>query len=89
MENNILGAEYLLNQMAFCKNELKVSCNDGAVYINVLTMDFSYVGKFGSMVSRSILKNRISNDTTKKLIVLHTYMYLYSKNNGGFTIIPS
>lgn len=84
----LTGAEYLLNQMEFCKNELKVSCNDGAVHINVKTLNFSYVGSFGTLVHRKVLDNRVSNDTAKKLIILTAYMSLYSKHNGGFTLIP-
>ena len=84
----LIGAEYLLNQMHFCKNELKVYCNDGAVHINVMTLNFSYVGKFGTFIHRQILNKKVSNKPVKKLIILTMYMDLCSKKNGGFTLIP-
>jgi hypothetical protein len=89
MNKNITGAEYLLNQISICKKELKISCNDGAICINALTMDFTYISKFGALISNSIIKNNAVQDICKKLIIVHIYMDLYATRNGGFNIITN
>lgn len=88
MNTNTLGAEYLLNQIAFCKNELRITCNDGAVHINSNTMNFTYIGTFGQMVCRLITKKNVHDNPANKLVILHLFMDMYSNRNGGFTLIP-
>jgi len=81
--NSIAG---LLNELEIATNELKVSCNDGAVVINVKTWNFTYMGKFGSAVVCHLVKSCPLPSLTDKLTVLASHMHLYSTNFGGFTL---
>lgn len=69
------------------KNDIEFRCNDGAVVINPDTLNFTYIGKFGSMVFNNAIKTRVNDNDTKRLINLASMILLYSMNNGGFNII--
>lgn len=81
-----MTAQYLLNELSTSTEILQIKCNDGAVHINPLTFDFTYVGKFGRSILLPILKNNCANDLAKKLTVLEIYANEYSKRVGGITI---
>jgi len=76
----------LLNELANTTNPLRVSCNDGYVEINPLTLNFTYEGRFGRLVNNHILQHKASKDIRKKLVILLSHMDIYSKNVGGISI---
>jgi hypothetical protein len=65
---------------------VKFICNDGEVHINSHSMNFTFIGKFGSGVNSLNTKVNIENDLSKKITVLASMIELYSYNNGGFNI---
>ena len=67
-------------------SELRISTNNGAIHINASTMDYTYLGQFGSNVLNSIIKAGVINNEADKIMVLAAHIMAYSENIGGVTI---
>ena len=67
-------------------SELRISTKDGAIHINASTMDYAYLGHFGSNVLNSIIKAGSINNEADKIMVLAAHIMAYSENIGGVTI---
>lgn len=75
----------LLKAIQATPDSLQISCNDGKVIMNVNTFDFTYIGLWGQLVLKSVLKNQASNKPADKIIILLAHIAEYSKRSGGFT----
>lgn len=64
------------------KSHVSISSKIGSVDIDVNTLDFTYIGKFGNIVLNSCIKNNIMNDAPKKIILLANYVNTFSQSIG-------
>ena len=81
-----IGIEGLMELINHSPKELKIVCNDGEISIDTNTFNFTYVGKFGQMVSNHIIRKGVCNDIPLKLLILNTHIDIYRTKIGELNI---